>query len=149
MSAATSQASLKLALERLDETMIRLGSDASVRALSDIRQLISQAMLDMEAPREGDRRRDMRMAQTAVTVLRKDGAEFDCVIGDLSIGGALIDTETRLPVGSKVEIDIPRAGTVTAEVIGVSQQGMHVTFLAVNDEQRKAILDGFSALLWK
>lgn len=105
--------------------------------------------MDIETPKEGDRRQDMRMTQTAVSTVRKDGVPFDCVISDLSVGGALIDAEADLEVDSHIEIDVPRAGAVRARVIGKSAQGMHIAFLEPTEAQRKAILDGFTALLWK
>jgi plasmid stabilization system protein ParE len=142
-------ATLKLALERLDDAVSNTASDATVHALAEVRKLVAEVLIDIETPKDGDRRRDMRMAQTAVSTVRKDGVLFDCVIGDLSVGGALIDSDADLAIDSQIEIDVPRAGAVRARVIGRSPEGMHIAFLDPTEAQRKAILDGFTALLWK
>lgn len=149
MTGVGNAATLKLALELLDETASGTSLDTTVRSLGEIRKLIAEVLMDIETPKDGDRRRDMRMAQTAVTTVRKDGVPFDCVIGDLSVGGALIDADADLEVQSLIEIDVPRAGAVRARVIGRSPEGLHIAFLDPTEAQRKAILDGFTALLWK
>jgi len=149
MSGLKSDAALKLALERLDETINRVSKEENIRSLSEVRALVAEVLLDMDAPQDGDRRRDMRMSQTAVSVIRRGGTEYDCVIEDLSVGGALIDADADLGPDDLVEIELPRAGTVQARVIGRSPAGMHIAFLEPTETQRRAILDGFAGLLWK
>lgn len=149
MTGIGNAATLKLALERLDETASGSAPESTVHALGEIRRLIAEVLMDIETPKDGDRRRDMRMAQTAVSTIRRDGVPIDCVIGDLSVGGALIDADADIEIQSLIEIDVPRAGAVRARVIGRSPEGLHIAFLDPTEAQRKAILDGFTALLWK
>jgi plasmid stabilization system protein ParE len=149
MTGIGNAATLKLALERLDETASGSALDTTVHALAEIRRLVAEVLMDIETPKDGDRRRDMRMAQTAISTVRKDGALVDCVITDLSVGGALIDADADLEIQSEIEVDVPRAGPVRARVIGRSPEGLHIAFLDPTEAQRKAILDGFTALLWK
>lgn len=70
-----------------------------------------------------------RWRQRRMCVLIADtAAPAPTAIRDISARGAFLETNQRLPLGSRVELRHPDAGTISAEVSGIAKDGIGVAF---------------------
>ena len=56
------------------------------------------------------------------------GTAAPAAIRDISARGAFLETNRRLPLGSRVELRHPEAGTIAGEVSAVARDGIGVAF---------------------
>lgn len=78
-----------------------------------------------------DRRHDRlapRKTRTEITL--DDGSKYVCRIIDLSLSGAAIDTESRLPLGTAVLL-----GSMKGRVVRHFQEGMAIEFLGIQSRE--------------
>lgn len=69
---------------------------------------------------------------------------FQCVIKDLSMGGAYIETEQSIKVGQKIILtltppDLERGCTINATVIRNDQKGLAVNFEPLSEQQKEVV----------
>ncbi len=69
---------------------------------------------------------------------------YQCIIKDISLGGAYIETEQSIEVGQKIILtlappDLDRGCTIKAKIIRNDHMGLAVRFEALNDQQEKVI----------
>ena len=69
-----------------------------------------------------------RWRQRRMCVLVAGTAPAPAAIRDISARGAFLETNQRLPLGSRVELRHPEAGTIAAEVSAVARDGIGVAF---------------------
>ena len=99
-------------LERLDgqlARMLRVGAeDAMLNDLNMIQHEIATLRLIFNSPWDNDKRRDLRMPSSIATIATVRGAEADCVVEDMSVGGALVhlDVEGIVSATRVLKIDI-------------------------------------------
>ena len=82
-----------------------------------------------------DRRHDRLAPRKTLTELTlDDGTKYVCRIIDLSLSGAAVDTESRIPLGTSVQL-----GGMKGRVVRHFQEGMAIEFLGV--QSRDALRD--------
>ncbi len=52
--------------------------------------------------------------------IRSRGLTSACTVKDISVSGALVETDLTLPEGSRIELEVPRLGRLPGEVIRVT-----------------------------
>lgn len=104
---------------------------------------IGQVRLLLDTPQPGARRAHMRVPETIGTALMVDGREVDAAIVDISVGGVGLLTDERLPAGTLLEVAVPPAGWIQAEVVAADDDRLHVRFRSdgTSTEQHRALLD--------
>ncbi|WP_420405314.1 PilZ domain-containing protein [Nisaea sp.] len=135
-------ASLQLSVERVLATVT---DDRLAAEMADILHDIATLRLFVDLPRAGDRRRDLREPRSDISIFRIDGKDVDCAIQDLSIGGAYIVADLPVEPNSEIAINIPEAGNVTARVVRQTDNGVHVQFERLTDDQVVAITESLQA----
>ena len=135
-------ASLQISVERLLSTM---DDDELTAEMADILHEIATLRLFVDLPREGDRRRDLREPRSDISIFKIDGKNVDCAIQDLSIGGAYIVADLPVAPNSEIALNIPEAGNVTARVVRQTDDGVHVQFEHLTDQQILAITESLQA----
>ena len=83
-----------------------------------------------------------RWRQRRMCVLVAGTAPAPAAIRDISARGAFLETNQRLPLGSRVELRHPEAGTISAEVSTVARDGIGVAF----DCDMKAVAFALAAI---
>lgn len=140
-------------LERLDgqlARMLRVGAeDAMLNDLNMIQHEIATLRLIFNSPWDNDKRRDLRMPSSIATIATVRGAEADCVVEDMSVGGALVHLDVDIRPGETIELTLPETGLVSARVVNISATGIHLAFPDINDEQISTILDFLQANYWR
>jgi c-di-GMP-binding flagellar brake protein YcgR len=94
-----------------------------------------------------DRQRRMRVeCHLAASVGAPDGERLHGWVRNLSLGGMFVETDGRLPVGSRCEIALllhdgedDRAGHALGEVVRVDDDGMAVQFLRMSPADDAAV----------
>ena len=56
------------------------------------------------------------------------GTSAPAAIRDISARGVFLETNQRLPLGSRVELRHPEAGTIAGEVASVALDGLRIAF---------------------
>ncbi len=69
-----------------------------------------------------------RWRQRRMCVLVAGAAPAPAAIRAISARGAFLETNQRLPLGSRVELSHPDAGTIVGEVSAVARDGIGVAF---------------------
>ncbi len=60
--------------------------------------------------------------------IRSRGLTSACTVKDISVSGALVETDLTLLEGSRVELEVPRLGRLPGEVVRVIGDKVGVTF---------------------
>lgn len=69
-----------------------------------------------------------RWRQRRMCVIVAGSAPAPAAIRDISARGAFLETNQRLPLGSRVELRHPEAGTIAGEVSVIARDGIGVAF---------------------
>lgn len=133
---------LQTSVERL---LHSLDDEAMASEIADILHDIAALRLYVDLPQEGDRRQNLREPRRDISIFSIDGQDVDCAIQDLSIGGAYIVADLPVEPDTEIELSIPEAGIVSARVVRATENGVHVQFEELSDEQMIAIADSLKA----
>lgn len=92
-----------------------------------------------------NRRSDRRKTLLSAKILSSGGID-DCVVHDLSIGGAEIRTIAALQASQKVTLEMPRIGEIPARVAWTSENLIGIQFLEdLEDEALSTLVQGKGA----
>lgn len=130
------QESLRNLIARTSDLDVAAALAAAAREIGEVRLLL-------DLPRPGARRAHMRVPETIGTAVKVDGREVDAAIVDVSVGGVGLLTDEQLSAGTVLQIAIPPAGWIEAEVVGASDDRLHVRFRSPDGDtdQQRALLD--------
>ncbi len=109
-----------------------------VNALRDLTAL----RLELGRPLPQDKRADMRFAQSAlVTVFRAGQPEIEAALWDLSVGGALVETDADFAVAEACEVSIPGLSEHLACRVLAAHEGLvRLSFDKIAPERTIALL---------
>lgn len=127
---------------RLEGTVARLAENAfviKINATDRKREKLAAQLTWIANKHElglpEDRRHDRLAPRKTLTELTlDDGTKYVCRIIDLSLSGAAVDTESRIPLGTSVQL-----GGMKGRVVRHFQEGMAIEFLGV--QSRDALRD--------
>ena len=85
-------------------------------------------------------RRNVRKRVLWGAQLQISAARFDCIVVDLSLGGARLHFAERIEMGQEVALILDRIGSLRAEVVWQEERSIGVRF--TDDPQRIAQLIG-------
>ncbi len=133
---ASVQETLRNLIARTSDLDVAAALAAAAREIGEVRLLL-------DLPRPGARRAHMRVPETIGTAVKVDGREVDAAIVDVSVGGVGLLTDEHLTAGTVLQIAVPPAGWIEAEVVGTSDDRLHVRFRSPDGdtEQQRALLD--------
>jgi len=133
---ASVQESLRNLIARTSDLDVAAALAAAAREIGEVRLLL-------DLPRPGARRAHMRVPETIGTAVKVDGREVDAAIVDVSVGGVGLLTDEQLVAGTVLQIAVPPAGWIEAEVVGTSDDRLHVRFRSPDGDtdQQRALLD--------
>lgn len=116
--------------DHLKKVLSRTGDDFLRRELAMALHELSDTRLELLAPKAGDKRTAMRVPLGGVLTGRTASGElFDCGLHDISIGGALIETDKQLDGQQLIWLLLPTVATeIEAEVLGSVRDMIHLGF---------------------
>ncbi len=109
--------------------------------LGNIVTRLDRMRVSMASPSPGDKRQDLRSGIAVVARMEVEGTEQLCAVRNVSRGGALVDTDKPLTVGSGLVLMLPETGRITATVLAVTRHGTHLAFTAVSQSQEIALVE--------
>ena len=76
---------------------------------------------------------------------------IDCLLKDISAGGAAVDIEVPVPVGELVTLNLSTTRSIDARIVRVNQRGSGLEFLVDDDvkqELTEYIINGLDPADW-
>lgn len=100
---------------------------------------MGKVLRELRESAAGDRRVHKRIKGDWSGHVIFEGQTFDCKIGDISLGGALLNSVSEVKAGDKIQIIIDGLGdSLNAVVVAQSPKGTHLQF-ALEEGQREKI----------
>ncbi len=93
----------------------------------------------------GNRRKHERLpVQLTATLVEKNNTRTECMIEDLSLGGAMLRTQQNLSIGDHIHLEIPAIGLLKASIVGTGDNALHLQLEIESSNEMKIsrILDG-------
>lgn len=94
--------------------------------------------VEIQATAPDDRRRDVRYRIEEPCLVADATAVYDCIVADISVGGALLEGQLALSVGSEIAIGFDSVMGILGEVMHCGDGFVGVRF--TGDASQRALL---------
>lgn len=94
---------------------------------------------DLKPRRHDSRRSDVRYSLRAPGLIADEAAFYDCIVADVSVGGAMLEGELPLPVGRQIALGFDTVMGVIGEVVHRGDGFVGVKFVGGDGERRMMV----------
>lgn len=116
--------------EHLKRLLSRADDDVLRRELAMVLHELSDTRLELLAPKLGDKRTAMRVPLGGILTGRTGAGEvFECGLHDVSIGGALIESDRKFDTQQPIWLNLPAVDAeIESVVLGAVGDFVHLGF---------------------
>lgn len=117
---------------------VQIGTDSTSEAVALLGERVAKILGQLRNHEAFDRREHVRVKAEQASKIFASGSWTDCMIKDISAGGAEIAAVEGLGNGDAIQLQVPGFGEVNGKIIRVTEKSRGIAF-QTNDQERQEL----------